>query len=390
MKRRSFLALTLAAAAPVARGAADHTHRAPKPPRSTLATNVALDRAGRLWRVRRGEQGVMVDVSDDRGRTFGSAALASYEPAAADGELAPEIAVDQDDAICVAYTLARAHDPIIGHVRFTRSIDGGRSFTPPVTVNDNLEEITHRFQRMLIDGRGRAQLIWIDKRDREASRRAGQPYRGAAVYGAVAAQGRFEANVKLADHSCECCSLALALDPDGVPVAMWRHVFDGGVRDHALVRLDGSVPRRATFENWRIDACPHHGPALAIGAGGRRHLAWFTAAGDEPRVLYQAQDAQGNALAAPRRAGTEHAGYPSLLAAGEHVVLAWKEFNGRATRVFAERSRDGGRTWSPARALSTSEGPSDRPRLVAHDGEIFLSWTARDEGYRLIPAEPAS
>lgn len=331
------------------------------------------------------QQGVLVDASEDRGRTFGPALLASHEPAAADGELAPEILIDKDGVICVAYTLARPHNPIIGHVRFTRSADGGRSFTPPATVNDNLEEITHRFQRMQVDSRGHVHMIWIDKRDLEASRRAGQGYRGAAVYHAVAVDGRFGVNVKLADHSCECCSLALSVDPDGVPVAMWRHVFEDGARDHALARLDGSAPRRATFENWRIDACPHHGPALAVGAGGRRHLAWFTAAGDEPRVLYQAQEAQGDALAVPSRVGSERAGFPTLLAAGELVVLAWKEFDGGTTRAFAQQSRDGGRTWSPARALGTSAGSSDRPRLVAHGDNVFLSWNTRDEGYRLLP-----
>jgi hypothetical protein len=36
--------------------------------------------------------------------------------------------------------------------------------------------------------------------------------------------------------------VALAHDPDGVPVALWRHVFEGSVRDHAVQRLDGKSP----------------------------------------------------------------------------------------------------------------------------------------------------
>ncbi|MFZ5512697.1 MAG: exo-alpha-sialidase, partial [Pseudomonadota bacterium] len=384
MKRRTFLGGALAALAIPAAAAQSHSHGAAAPTakaaRPTLAVNVAFGADGRLWRVRHGAEGVLVDWSDDGGGRFAPAMLAAPEPPAADGELAPEIAVTQDGVIYVAYTLARSHNPIIGHVRLVRSRDGGRSFTPAATVNDNLEEITHRFQSLVVDAAGVAHLIWIDKRDLEAARRARKPYRGAAVYYARCDGTTIGANRKVADHSCECCRLALALDSDGVPVALWRHVFEDGSRDHALARLDGSPARRATFEGWRIDACPHHGPALAVGSDGIRHLAWYTAAGDDARILYQAQHRDGRPLAPPRRLGGDQAGFPALLAIGTGVILAWKEFDGSATRVFVQHASGNG--WSTAAALASSGGPSDRPRLVAQGGRAFLSWNTRDEGYR--------
>jgi hypothetical protein len=383
MKRRTFLTGALAAlAVPTAAQSHSHAAAAKPAPRPALAINVALGADGRLWRVRHGAEGVVVDFSDDWGERFSPAMLASPEHPAADGELAPEIAVGKGGAIYVAYTLARSHNPIIGHVRLVHSLDGGRSFTPAATVNDNLEEITHRFQSLVVDAGGVAHLIWIDKRDLEAAKRARKPYRGAAVYYARSDGVHIGANRKIADHSCECCRLALALDTDGVPVALWRHVFEDGSRDHALARLDGSPARRATFEGWRIDACPHHGPALAIGSDGTRHLAWYTAAGDDARILYQAQHRDGRPLAPPRRLGGGQAGFPALLAIGTGVILAWKEFDGSATRAFVQHASGG---WSPPASVASSRGPSDRPRLVAHGGRAFLSWNTRDEGHRLLP-----
>lgn len=386
----TFAAAALAACLATPAAAAEHTHTSAPPkrsaaPRPTLAVGVAFDAAGRLWRVRHGADGVWLDHSDDLGASFAPAVRAAPEAPAADGELAPEIALGADGTLHIAYTAPRPDNPMVGHIRFTHSSDGGVSFAPPVTVNDNREEITHRFQATLVDAAGNIHMAWIDKRDLEAAKRRQGPYRGAAIYYARGREGRFAANAKLADHSCECCRIALALDPDGVPVAFWRQVFEDGARDHALARLDGSAVTRATFEGWRIDACPHHGPALAIGPDRLRHLAWFTGAGGDGRVLYQAQEAAGNALAAPRRVGGEQAGHPALIVAAGALVLAWKEFDGTATRAFVQRSADGGRTWSAPRALAASRGPSDRPRLVARGETVYLAWNARDEGFRLLP-----
>ena len=59
------------------------------------------------------------------------------------------------------------------------------------------------------------------------------------------------------------------------PLFMWRHVFEPNERDHALTRLkpDGQVEsvQRATFDRWKVDGCPHHGPSLVVDEQGVRH-----------------------------------------------------------------------------------------------------------------------
>ena len=60
--------------------------------------------------------------------------------------------------------------------------------------------------------------------------------------------------------------------------ALWRHVFDTNVRDHGFASVsaagDGHIVR-ATMDDWHIDACPHHGPGLAMAADGGFHAVWF-------------------------------------------------------------------------------------------------------------------
>ena len=137
---------------------------------------------------------------------------------AAEGESRPAMAFGPNGAAVISYTQP-LDKPYTGNIRLLRSADGGSTFAPPVTVHDDHQIITHRFASLAFDGRGDLNLVWIDKRDA-----TDKSYAGAAVYGKVSHDGgaSFEPDRKLADHSCECCRIALATAPDGQQVALWR------------------------------------------------------------------------------------------------------------------------------------------------------------------------
>ncbi|MCE1244855.1 sialidase family protein [Oryzomicrobium sp.] len=417
------LSALFAATIPPARAHEGHEgHGAPtaskgaKAPRPPLAVGAAFDGSGRLWRVRVApEQGgrLVVDHSDDLGAHFSApvAVNAVPEPVAAEGELRPDILAALPDApagtapppaqVWVAWTSPLANVPYAGHVRFARSTDGGHSFSAPITVNDDTAPITHRFQTLSRGPDGRLYLAWIDKREGEAAKRQGQAYRGAAIYYAESRDdgATFGANARHAAHTCECCRIALANDPAAPagsrPLALWRHVYADAqgksIRDHGLAPLggiaDGTEPPKGSDDRWQVDACPHHGPALAVAGDGTRHLAWFNLVGAAPSLQYQALDRNGAPLAPPRRVGGELASHPALFVRGDAVWLAWKEFDGQATRVFAQHSTDGGRTWDTPRPLAESGGASDHPQLIGDRGRPYLSWNSQPEGYRLIALE---
>ncbi|SFU36561.1 hypothetical protein SAMN05216552_100299 [Pseudoduganella namucuonensis] len=311
----------------------------------------------------------------------------------ADGENRPKLAFGSKDEIYVSYTkpLAKPHT---AEIRFIRSTDGGQSFSAPIVVHANRDVITHRFESMTVDREGRIYVAWIDKRDLEAARTRNRKYAGAALYYAVSGDGgaTFRGDYKIADHSCECCRIALALRPDGKPVAMWRHVFEPNARDHALIELtpDGKLPalNRATFEDWRVDACPHHGPALAYAADGTRHQTWFNVKGEEGGVFYASADPSG-VLQTPVRLGSAQAQHADVAVHGKSIALAWKQFDGKSTAILAKVSDDGGKTWRNVE-LARTEGGSDHPRLVAADAGIYLIWRTRNEGVRSIAAMKGS
>jgi len=349
-----------------------------------LAVAATFDATGRLWLARVVGQQIFVSQSADAGRSFAEAVAVNREPEliSADGEARPQIAAI-GQRIYVSWTQALPQ-PFAGHIRLAVSDDGGKTFGEPLTVNDDTRPITHRFNAMLADTRG-VTLAWIDKRDG-----AGNPdYTGAAIYTARSTDGgrSFETNRKLADHSCECCRIALAVDTDGTPVALWRQVFGQSTRDFALARLDEPL-RRGSDDGWEIDACPHHGGALAIGKDGAWHIAWFTGAERSPGLHYRR--ITGETQTPPLRFGNldAQAGHPQVAVHGRHVTLVWREFDGRHNLIRAMHSRDNGSRWSAPTTLARSAGAADDPLLVTGRQALWLVWNTTADGLRTVKIKP--
>lgn len=394
MARVFLCILALALASPLLAHEA-HTHPGASPDAvfRSPGIGVALDAAGRLWRASVHSGQILVDVSSDLGQTFGVpvAVNATPEKIGADGELRPKIALGPQGQIYLSWTQPLAK-PYSGHIRFSRSIDGGKTFSEPMTVNHDQQEITHRFDAMTVTPDGRIWVAWIDKRDMTEAKAAGRPYEGAAVYYAVSedAGEHFPIEHKLADSSCECCRISLWPLPDHAVMALWRHVFPGGVRDHAMARITAEgadTMHRASFGGWKIDACPHHGPALARGGDWGWHMAWYDG-GERPGLYYARMDGTSWVTSPQRRFGDveAQAGHPALLTRGERVWLAWKEIDTQGASVWLAHSADGGRNWGESVAVARVTGASDYPFLIEDGRHVFLSWNAAS-GYRLLPLD---
>lgn len=364
--------------------------------RAPLSASAAFDAKGRLWLATVKDGSVWVSHSENRGQSFGTPVRVNATPehVAAEGENRPKIIAAANDHVYVSWTQSLAQ-PFSGDVRFARSIDGGQTFSLPVTVNDNRELITHRFETMAMDQHGWIHLVWLDKRDQNTAVARGEKYAGLAVYHAVSKNDgvTFSTNKNIADHSCECCRTALAVDSDGTPVAFWRHIFGKNIRDHAMRRLDGKSPLiRVTHDQWEVEGCPHHGPALAIGSDGTYHFTWFTDAPAQPGLFYSRSKDRGRSFSLPMHFGNPEAqaAHPYVLSQGTQVHLVWKEFDGTKTTVRALVSRNHGASWSAPQTIATATSASDHPLLISEGNRVYLAWNTEKEGFRLIEIpEPA-
>jgi hypothetical protein len=388
VSRRRLLGTLLGLGAAAA--AAQHVHGpAAGKARPQLAGSAAFGPDGRLWWVGLDAQGRLALQSSADLRQWSAPRQLDTggDTIAADGENRPKLAFGPRGQVVLSYTQPLGK-PYTGRVRMLRSGDGGASFSAPYTVHADQQEITHRFESIAFDAQGVLHTVWIDKRDLELAPKVGKKssYRGAAIYRNESRDGgaSFGPDLKLADHSCECCRIALAPGADGTLHAIWRHVFEPNVRDHALAPLrPGAVPVRASFDDWHVDACPHHGPGLAAAHDGGFHVVWFgirrERGEDVAAVRYARLHADGRPRGDTVRAlPDEAAEHADVAAHGQRVAVVWRSVDGAHSTLRAWLSGDGGVDFRLVE-LARASGDNDQPRLAQQGARLVVVWRTLQE-----------
>lgn len=358
--------------------------------RHAIHTTVSavFDANGRLWRLTPGKSAMFVDYSDDNGKSFSSPKQINpkEQKISAWPENPPAIAISQTGRINILYY---ADEEQKSTSFFSYSDDQGKTFSQPVLISDHAKTAMHYMDKMMIDHAGNIYLFWHDLRHHHKDKQHGSGV--LSLYYSISAPentSKFD-NHFISSAICSCCRTATAFDPNNNPVILVRMVFPGSVRDHALIRMnkDGawSQPQRITFDNWEVEACPEHGPALSIDDRHRSHLTWFTL-GEHRGIFYAQTDDYGLNVSKPVSLGNGNRlpSHPDVIAFKKRVVLTWKEFDGENTYIQVQESHDRGVSWSNARTILTSTNENGHPTLISNGDDIFLSWLAENQPHRIV------
>ena len=173
-------------------------------------------------------------------------------------------------------------------MRFSRSTDGGKSWSSPITLNDDTTGalVGHQFHGAAWSGDSGIDVAWLDERGTHA---VGDAEPDATIYLASSPDfGRtWSANRRLWGAACPCCRVALARGADGRVLAAWRKHYPGDVRDVVVAPLDANdqAVRRVHDDEWVYPGCPHTGPAVAVASSGA-HVVWYTGKKGQAGVYY--------------------------------------------------------------------------------------------------------
>lgn len=371
--------------------------------RCAPAPSADFDLQGRLWIAWSYGGHVYVSSSDDLGKTLNQSVVVNRIPEAisARGENRPKIALDPQGKIYISWTtpLAKRYT---GNVRFSYSEDAGQHFSDPITVNDNLDITGHRFEALAVNQKGTIFMAWLDKRDRFKAHKKGKKYHGAALYFSYSTDGgkSFTNNQNIMAHSCECCRVVMDIDSDQLPVVMWRNIYGTNTRDHSLVKFidndkAGEV-LRVSHDNWKIDACPHHGPAISItkpdvNSLSDYHLVWFNNAPERHGIFYSRMSDPNSANETPATTPLQIGNYEKgashadIISQENKVWIVWKEFDGEQESVWLQHSQNRGSLWQKPVLLAQTKNGSDYPFLLKQKDKVYLQWQTKDDGFKLYP-----
>ncbi len=357
-----------------------------------MAATPAFADDGTLWLAWNSASHVYLAHSTDDGRHFSQPR--EITPAAAkldhSVDTRPQLVVGRSGDVTVGYAVMTTAGFMHGDMLYAHSADRGRTFTPPRPVN--ADPAGKRFLSLSQDPAGAIFAAWVDKRGLAAAKAAGKDYAGAAVLAAWANDGgaTFGAPGTVGEHTCECCRVAVDFAGAGRPVIVWRNLYDKA-RDHAISTFSAPTvagpAQRVSDDDWQIDACPHHGPAVAVAADGSYHVAWFTASDTRQGLFYARSTDAGATFSTPLAIGNpaRQPARPQLLAQGDQLWLAWREYDGEATEAIVMQSENGGRDWAKPRVVGRSASTADHPLLVSKGRQVFVSWLTQADGYRLLP-----
>lgn len=355
-------------------------------PKATLAVGVTLDQNGRLWLAKIENQQMLVSKSDDNGVSFSNPVVVTPEPEtiAGDGENRPKIVLARDGTVLLTW-IQSLPQKYAGNVRFVRSTNAGQTFSGPITLNDDGRVTSHRFDSLAIDGAGKVVVAWLDGRDRDAAKEKSETFKGVSMYTAQSRDNgaSFEANHRFQQHVCECCRIGLTWTKEG-PVAFWRNIFGTNTRDFAIANVDTGEIRRATDDQWRIDACPHNGGDIAVDGRGQLHLVWFTNGQARQGIFYKRIDGDWESQPMPIGDPSTQPNNISVAAEGKTVLITWREFDGHFYSAQLMYSNDGGTSWSAPQRLMESSGATDFPLPLINKRKAMVVWNTAIEGLRVL------
>jgi hypothetical protein len=266
-------------------------------------------------------------------------------------------------------------------VAIARSADGVR-WSTAVTPHDDMTPTEHGFVS-LFPFAGELGAVWLDGRNFAGNASQHDGHGGGADmtlrFARIDADGSVHAPAILDARTCECCQTTAVLTSEG-PVVAYRDRSPAEIRDINVVRFAGgswSEPTVVHADGWELAGCPVNGPMLA--ANDRTvTIAWFTAAGDEPRVLAAFSHDAAQSFSAPIRIddGDPLGRIAATVLEDGSAIISWLERTPDAAEIRARRiAPDGRRSAAIVVAVTGAERASGFPRMVRADDRVVFAWT---------------
>ncbi|HYP29881.1 MAG TPA: sialidase family protein [Blastocatellia bacterium] len=267
-------------------------------------------------------------------------------------------------------------------IRMARSRDGGRTWGKPFIPHADRSETEHGFVSLMPMRDGRIAAVWLDGREMKEGSPGGHGHATGDMslrFTMVGRDGNASEDLPLDLRVCECCQTSGAATSDGA-IVVYRDRSEDETRDISAVRFSRgkwTEPQGVSADGWKISGCPVNGPSVAAD-GKRVAVAWFTAAGETPRVRVAFSDDAGASFGKPVQVDdAAPVGRVNVLMLPDGAALvSWLERTASGAEVRVRRvAPNGSRDGSLKVAESNAARVSGFPRMARAGDEIVIAWT---------------
>ncbi|MFN0018630.1 MAG: sialidase family protein [Pirellulaceae bacterium] len=328
-------------------------------PNGPQQPQLAVDAKGNIHVVYGIGEQVRYRRSNDRGKTYTEPVDLPSTPNMSLGmRRGPRISASVK-SLCVTVIGGKQGKGRDGDLLAMRSVDGGKTWTGPVQVNDQADSAREGLHAMCAGPNDELCCAWLDLRDGSTEVMASISTDGGSTW---------SKNVlvyKSPDGSvCECCHPSVAIDSHGRINVQLRNALKGARDIYVASSTDGGKTfGKATklgTGSWALDACPMDGGAIAVVAGGKLASAWR-----RDKTVFLSLEGERE----ERRLGVGEQPWIAATDAGAFIV--WLKKRGDVAYLLTPGSKSPIELASHAADPVIAAGPNGR-------GPVVAAWERRD------------
>lgn len=279
----------------------------------------------------------------------------------------PSVIREPRGSLLVHWLQKTAQDTFAYSIYLGRSSDDGSSWQPLGKLNDDATHTEHGFVSMVPEGDA-VRAYWLDGREMAVG--------GPMTVRTALVRESAGASELLDDRVCECCPTDAAVTADG-SLLVYRDRAMDETREIFAVRRHAdawSEPEPMTNDGWRIPGCPVNGPAVDHRTGGPTAVAWFTGAGDAPRVSVGfGETASGVPIVVDDEVPLGRVGL--AIDTDGSAVVSWLAFTGEEAELRLRRVAPDGLLGESLPVGRTSHSRSSgMPQLERLGGSLYVGW----------------
>ncbi len=340
-----------------------------------------IDDEGRIyigWVKEEGNKNnIYIASSSDNGKTFSEKVRVNVDADMPSGiNHAPTMALGTKGELYVAWTVSRTDGEFSSNIKFSRSLDKGRSFETAIVVNDDNLPVSHGFESMTVAPDGSIYIAWLDGREKKEGV-------SSTFIARSADNGKtFEKNIRVDGNSCPCCKTAVTVSHDGTVYVSWRKVFKGDIRE---IVLSKSTDKGRSFsesvvvgnDKWVIAGCPHRGPSMSTDKDGVLYVVWYTEGETGSPAIYIADSKDGGMSFTKKLIPFSNGTFPDhpvmTLNGDGKPIIAWEETTPVLSRLIFQQMDE-----KPKQMNQGVRRSHDPVLSINKRGDILIVWSQEE------------
>ena len=269
-------------------------------------------------------------------------------------------------------------------IRLNLSNDRGENWHKDFLLHNDGTKTEHGFVTMIPYENDTFIVTWLDGRNTGSGKghEENDEHQGNGAMNLRAANvlstGEVISDALLDDKTCDCCQTTAVITQKG-PIVFYRDRSNEEIRDIYFSRMvDGSwsIPQAVFNDHWVINGCPVNGPK-ADSKDNTVVVAWFTAAGNVPKVNIAFSVNNGKTFDLPIKIdlGNPIGRVDVALINEDNALVSWIESTDENANFMALKvNRSGKKNNTLLLSEISASRASGFPQLELMNDTVLLAW----------------